>query len=321
VYAVLDLGSNSFHLVVAKQGHGKIEIVHTYSKKVQLAEGLSENGKILKSARERALEALREIRRELSSFSLEHFCVVGTNTFREARNAANFIEQVNALGFPVNVISGLQEAYYVFLGAQAFLPHCSEPRLIFDIGGGSTEFALGTGEISRLASSLPIGCVVNRLQDSGSDNEKITRKDIAKIRRIVHDILDKKLDSAFYDMEWSECYASSGTAKMLSSVLRETGITDGAITETGLQELETKAINIGKTNLLDKLPGLKPGRRNVFISGLAIMQSIIDHLGIDHVDYSDFSLREGVLLSMVRQGKNFSLYALHGQDGTSLDLF
>jgi len=306
MYAVLDLGSNSFHLIVAELRESRIELVKKFSKKVQLAEGLEREGKIEKSVRERAVKALQEIQSELAAYPLTKLCVVGTNAFRQAKNANKLLEDAASIGFSIQVISGLQEATYIYLGAQAFLPKSTQPRLIFDIGGGSTEFAIGIGDKPRFVDSLPLGCVTGRLV--GQDgSEKITRKTLAKLRRKAHQVLDSQLNPQFYEIDWADCYASSGTAKMLSAVLRENQLTDGTITETALQELETRAVELGTVSALEKLSGLKSNRHNVFSSGLAIMQSIMDHLGIDHVDYSDFALREGVLLSMVREGDKFSL--------------
>lgn len=314
MYAVLDLGSNSFHLVIAERRDGKVNIVKTLNNKVQLGEGLSRNGKISKEARDRALDTFKDFRREMSNYTLERFCVVGTNTFREAKNAAKLMEEANALGFPINVISGLQEAFYIYQGVTAFLPPAEEPRLVFDIGGGSTEFVVGLTEAPLLLDSLPIGCVTARSAElSEKGEEKITRKSLAKLRRQIHEILDERLNPEFYDIDWHECYASSGTAKMLSQILRENKLSDGSITETALKKLESMTIDLGSTAALEKIPGLKANRRNVFTSGLSIMQSIMDHLGLEHVEYSDYALREGVLLGLVRQGDNFPLYTLKGE--------
>ena len=312
MYAVLDLGSNSFHLVIAERRNDKTGILKTLNSKVQLAEGLSQTGKISKEARERALAAFREFREELARYPIERFCVVGTNTFREAKNAAKLMEEANAMGFPINVISGMQEAYYIYQGVQAFLPVSQSPRLVFDIGGGSTEFAVGHGSEPLITDSLSIGCVTYRSEAADARDEKITRKSLAKIRRKVHEVLDEKLNPDFYELDWEEIYASSGTAKMLSGVLRENKLTDGAITLKALQEMEDRVIRLGSASALSQLAGLKSNRRNVFVSGLAIMQSIMDHLGLDHVDYSDFALREGVLLGLIRQGEDFPLYSLIG---------
>jgi len=319
MYAVLDLGSNSFHLVIAEKRHGKTTILKTMNSKVQLADGLNQTGKISKEARERAFAAFKEFRQELSNHPIELFCVVGTNTFREAKNAARFMEEANALGFPINVISGLQEAYYIYQGVQAFLPPSDKQRLIFDIGGGSTEFAIGNGNEPVMMDSLAIGCVTYRGETSDQRDEKITRKTLAKLRRRVHEVLDEKLNPEFYEQDWQEIYVSSGTAKMLSAVLRENKLTDGTITQRALLDLENITVDLGSFFALNQLAGLKANRRNVYISGLAIMQSIMDHLGLDHVEYSDFALREGVLLGLMKQGKDFPLYALTGsQQGKRL---
>jgi exopolyphosphatase/guanosine-5'-triphosphate,3'-diphosphate pyrophosphatase len=315
MYAVLDLGSNSFHLVIAEKAGGRINILDTLNNKVQLADGLNETGKISRQAFERANAALDEFRHELSKYPITSLCIVGTSTLREAKNAARFIQEANARGFPVNVISGVQEAYYIYQGVHALLPPPEKQRLVFDIGGGSTEFAVGANSEPVLLDSLPLGCVTLRpVLEAVDAHEKITRKVLAKIRRKVHEVLDKQLNPKFYELDWNETYASSGTAKMLRSIARANKFSDGTITAKSLIDIEDRAIDLGSYQALEKLDGLKANRRNVFICGLAIMQGIMDHLGLDHVEYSDFALREGILLSMVKQEKLFPLYTLHSAE-------
>ena len=254
MYAVLDLGSNSFHLVIADKNQNKTDIVKALSSKVQLAEGLTETGAISADAMQRALEAFEMFRSIMDEYTINHLCVVGTKTFREASNAAKLMERANALGFPINVISGQQEAFYIYQGIQAFLPRSNEPRLIFDIGGGSTEFAIGLGDAPQALDSLPIGCVTCRL----SGQEKITRKSLAATRRHVHELLDAHLNSAFYELDWHEVFASSGTSKMLRNVLRENGIIkDAMITERALLDLEELALDLGTVDALSELKGFK----------------------------------------------------------------
>lgn len=315
MYAVLDLGSNSFHLVIADKKNDKVSIVKTLSDKVQLAESLGQTGKISRDARERAINAFSAFRQELSRHPINYLCVVGTSALREARNAPSFLSEAKALGFPVNVITGQQEAYFIYQGVQSFLPPSEHPRLFFDIGGGSTEFAIGSGPEPTVTDSTQIGCVRYRLES----DDKITHKQLARLRRRIHDALDKHLNPAFYELDYEEVYASSGTAKMLSAVLRENKLTNGMITYKALLELEDMAVKLGSQQSLENLLGLKANRRNVFVSGLAIMQCIMDHLGLDHVEYSDFALREGVLLALVRQGKDFPFFTLVDQaDQTKL---
>lgn len=315
MYAVLDLGSNSFHMVIAEKINGRLSLLKTMSNKVQLAESLGQTGKISKNAYERAFATLRAFRVELSKYPIEYFCVVGTSALREAKNAKQFLEEARALGFCINVISGTEEAFYIYQGVHAFLPSADTPRLMFDIGGGSTEFAIGNKDLPLYVDSLPMGCVTLRTAKGDDDkDEKITHKSLAKTRRKAHEMLEHKLNNAFYTHEWHEVYATSGTAKMLSAVLRENQLTDGEITLSALWQLEEKLVTLGTAAALERLPGLKANRRSVMVSGLAIMQSILDHLGIDYVDYSDVALREGVLLGLEKQGKNFPLFTLIGTE-------
>jgi len=296
-------------MLIAEQREGTLTILKTMSHKVQLAEGLHQSGKLSKAARQRGIDALQDFQEELVKYPVDHFCAVGTNALRQASNADKLIQEANKLGFPINVISGEEEAFYIYQGIQAYLPMSSKPRLVFDIGGGSTEFAVGDDLYPDMVESLNLGCVTSRDFYSG---EEISHKSLAFLRRKIHTLLDQNLNPSFYDVDWHEAYASSGTAKMLSNILRENGITDGTITLPGLFQVEEIAVELGSTFKLNKLQGLKSSRRNVFVTGLAILQSIMDHLGIDHLDYCDFALREGVLLGLVQQGHDFPLYTLEG---------
>jgi exopolyphosphatase/guanosine-5'-triphosphate,3'-diphosphate pyrophosphatase len=315
MYAILDIGSNSFHLVIAEHtndpdGEGRVSLKKTLNRKVQLAEGISASSKLSKAAVGRGLSALKDCQTELLQYPVTRFCVVGTNALRTAKNAGKFIRSANYLGFPINVISGDQEAWYIYKGIQAFLPESGNVRLFIDIGGGSTEFAMGHEHNPILVNSLPLGCVACR--DEQAD-ENITAKSLARIKKMTHDCLDQKLSPGFYDMDFREVYASSGTAKMLGQVLKANGLTNGSITLGALHELEQMVIDLGSVFKLNQLDGLKSSRRNVFTSGLGIMLAIMDHLGIEHIDYCDFALREGVLLSMIEEQGDFPLYTVEGQ--------
>ncbi len=310
MYAIVDLGSNSFHVVIAEKCEGRVTPIKTLSSKVQLAEGIEQSGKISKTARQRAILAFQDFQQELTHYPIEQFCVVGTNALRVAKNAQKFMQQANGLGFPINVISGEQEAFYIYRGVQYRLPAEDKSRLVFDIGGGSTEFAVGRDSKNpELMDSLSIGCVScqHLLKE-----ETLTHKSFAKAREKLHNVLDKKLHADFYRHGWQDVYASSGTAKMLSNVLRQSGISDGSITLSGLVELEARAVKLSSVFRLNHLPGLKANRRNVFASGLTLMHSIMEHLDIKHVEYCDFALREGVLLSLVEEKEQFPLFVAAG---------
>lgn len=303
--AVLDLGSNSFHLLVAEEKKGVVKFLKALSYKVRLAEGVNLDGKISKDARARALKAFQAIRDELSHFDIHQICVVGTSTFREAKNAARIIEDAKEAGFSVQVISGIQEAYYIYHGVQTYFHGSKKATLVFDIGGGSTEFAFGSGNRPQRVDSVTLGCVTNNF--IAGEDDSITLQNLVKLRLRAHNILEKQLKSGFYTLDWQECFVTSGTAKMLSAILRENKFTDGTITRAALQTLENTVLSFESPSVLQGLAGLKPNRHKVFASGLANMQAVMDHLSIDKAKYVSFALREGVLLSMIKQGKDFSL--------------
>jgi len=305
MYAVLDLGSNSFHLLIAEEKKRHVKFHRASSYKVRLEEGIGKDKKISKEARARAVSALRAIRIDLASFPVHQLTVVGTSTFREAANASKILDDASELGFKIQVIDGLQEAYYIYKGVQEFLHHPKDAWMVFDIGGGSTEFAVGSDQSPWLLDSITLGCVTNNYEQA--QNERITPVMLTKLRQKAHDIIEKQLKPGFYTADWKRCFVTSGSAKMLKTVLRENNITDGTITRNGLRELETKVTGFSTVNDFHELTGLKANRRGVFASGLANMQATLDHLQIESVSYVEFALREGILFSMIRQGDKFSL--------------
>ncbi|MBW2690846.1 MAG: hypothetical protein JRC99_13070, partial [Deltaproteobacteria bacterium] len=205
--ATIDLGSNSFHLLIAKVDHGELRPVATHREKVQLAAGLND-GVLSDEAITRGLECLTQFRQVLDTVQPEMLRVMGTNTLRAAKNASVFVEQGSAiLGHPIQIISGREEARLVYLGVAHTLADDQQARLVIDIGGGSTEFIIGEQFESKLLESLHMGCVTYR--DRFFADDKISSGQFDRAYQAAYlEVLN--IRESFCHKGWDEVVGSSG---------------------------------------------------------------------------------------------------------------
>ncbi|MDF1817603.1 MAG: Ppx/GppA phosphatase family protein [Immundisolibacteraceae bacterium] len=293
--AAVDLGSNSFHLLIARVDHGEISVMETRGQKVQLAADFSQ-GKISDAAISRGLECLKQFRQVIDGVQPDQLRVVGTNTLRAAKNAATFIRQASAvLGQPVEIISGREEARLVYLGVAHTLADDAQSRLVIDIGGGSTEFIIGQRFEPILLESLHIGCVSFR--DRFFTNDKISAGRFEKAYQQAYLEL-RNIGDAFLRQGWSETVGSSGTLNAISKVLRAEN-NQVLITRKHLEALKEKILKIGSVDSLGEIAGLRPHRQSTFAPGLAIACALFDALEIDQMRTSPGALREGVVYDLI----------------------
>ena len=296
VIAAVDLGSNSFHMVVARYSHGQLIIVDRLREMVRLAAGLDEQGRLERGAVERAIDCLERFAQRLRDMKAESVRVVGTNTLRRARRKGAFLDRARAaLGFPIEIISGIEEARLVYLGVAHTTP--SEPgrRLVTDIGGGSTELIIGEGLHTTKLESLHMGCV--SMSGRYFDDGVITEKRIKRARLAARLELEP-VQAAFKSAGWNSAVGSSGTIRAVGDVLRSQGQADGSITPDALENLLDQCVRIGDISRL-KLPGLTDERAPVFIGGLAILAELFSVLQIDSMRVAEGALREGLLYDLV----------------------
>src|SRR5512138_957536 len=268
VIAAVDLGSNSFHMVVARYSHGQLTIVDRLREMVRLAAGLDEQGRLERSAIERAMECLHRFGQRLSDMKAERVRVVGTNTLRRARRKGAFLDRARAaLGHPIEIISGIEEARLVYLGVAHTMP--SEPgrRLVVDIVGGSTELILGEGLQTKQLESLYMGCV--SMSERFFDDGAITEKRMNRARLAARLEL-QPVEVAFKSLGWEHAVGTSGTIRAASDILRARGSSDGVITLDALETLIEQCVRAGNVSRL-KWPGLGEDRAPVFPAGLAIL--------------------------------------------------
>lgn len=294
--AAIDLGSNSFHMVLAKADHGEIRILERLGEKVQLAAGIDEQRLLSEEAMQRGLDCLRRFAQLIIGLPEGAVRIVGTNALREARNRGEFIRRAEAiLGHPVEVISGREEARLIYLGVSHSSADTPGKRLVVDIGGGSTEFIVGQRFEPLLRESLQMGCVsfTQRYFRDG----KITPARYAQAYTAARLEL-MGIEHALRRLGWQEALGASGTIRAIGLVLKEAGQGNGGINPAGLTWLKRKVLKLGEVEKLD-LPGIKPDRRSIFPAGLAIMEAISDALSLEGMSHSEGALREGVLYDLL----------------------
>ena len=296
VIAAVDLGSNSFHMIVARYSHGQLIVVDRLREMVRLAAGLDEQGRLERNAIERAIGCLERFGQRLRDMKAESVRVVGTNTLRRARRKGAFLDRArSALGHPIEVISGIEEARLVYLGVAHTTPSEAGRRLVTDIGGGSTELIIGEGLQTTKLESLHMGCVSmsGRFFADGSITEKRMKR-----ARLAARLELEPVQVAFKSLGWEGAVGSSGTIRTVAEVLRARGHTDGAITAPALESLIEHCVRAGDISRL-KMPGLTEERAPVFIGGLAILAEIFAVLELQTMRVAEGALREGLLYDLV----------------------
>jgi len=298
--AAVDIGSNSFRLsigrVIEQESGLQVYQIDRLKETVRLAAGLDENNRLSPEAVDRAIAVLERFGERLRSFHPSRVRAVATNTFRVARNTAEFLPRAEAaLGFPIEVIAGREEARLIYLGVVHSLPASTNKRLVIDIGGGSTEVIIGKGLEPGLMTSLHMGCLTFSKQffpDGVVDAARMKQAELVARREI------EVITKPYRKMGWKEAYGSSGTAKALFAILKECGFSDSGITKSGMKKLKDRIIKSGRV-VPDELPGIKLERADVLPGGLAIMSALFDELGIDHMHTGEGALRVGVLYDLL----------------------
>jgi exopolyphosphatase/guanosine-5'-triphosphate,3'-diphosphate pyrophosphatase len=294
--AAVDLGSNSFHLQIARVVDGQIYPLDAVREVVRLGGGLTSEKRIDRATQAAALEALAKFGERLRGFPRAAVRAVGTNTLRVAKNAPQFLREARStLGFPIEVISGREEARLIYLGVAHSLPASTDKRLVVDIGGGSTEFIIGTGLEPLLTESLYMGCVSFSLKyfpDGRIDKAGMKAAELAAQQEL------SALKKQYRDTGWVEAVGSSGTARSLENILRENAFAAEGLTREGLERLKTLLLKTEEADP-DRIRGLRPNRAPVLPGGLAIMIAAFDALGLEAMKVSEGALRHGVLYDLL----------------------
>jgi exopolyphosphatase/guanosine-5'-triphosphate,3'-diphosphate pyrophosphatase len=292
MFAAVDLGSNSFHLIVARLDHGQLHVLDRLQEMVRLAAGLDEQGRLDKATQRRALACLARFGERLRALPRRNVRAVATAALRRARNGAGFLALgARALGHPIEVIGGQEEARLIYGGVARELPGQGEQRLLIDIGGGSTEVILGQGARAQLMESLHMGCV--GLSEAHFPGGRITPKRFARAETAAR-LEFKPIEAQFRARGWEAAYGSSGTIRTVELVLKGLGLEGEGIGARSLAELRGRLIAFGDVQRLE-LPGLSPERAPVFPGGVAILSAAFHALGIRQMRAVGGALREGLL--------------------------
>ncbi len=295
-HAAIDLGSNSFHMVVAHHDGHQLRIVDRIKDMVRLAGGIDRNGQLDPVVRERALASLARFGQRIAGLPRLQVRAVGTQSFRRLAHPATFLVVAEtALGCPIDIISGSEEARLVYLGIHQGMPVGEGRSLIVDIGGGSTELAIGDGDEPDLTETVPAGCV--SITEAHFKRGKINA---ARYQRAVEAVEDRlvELVTPCRKLGWQRVIGSSGTLRALASMAADGE--DGArgFARSDLERLREAVFRAGHVDAID-LPGLSTRRAPVIAGGLAIVEALSNALEIDRFEVSSFALREGLLHDLI----------------------
>jgi len=303
--AAVDLGSNSFRLLigrVVKTPAGcQVYPLDSLKETVRLASGLTKEKTLDAESQQRALVVLERFGDRLRSFAPHTVRAVATNTLRVAKNARGFLERAEvALGFPIEVIAGREEARLIYTGVANTASLKGGRTLVVDIGGGSTEFIIGEGPEPKLMESLFMGCVSYSLKffpNGEIDKQNLKQAELAAQKEL------EVIAREYLDCGWQSAIGSSGTARALGEILQQNGLAAEGITRDGMQALRELILKAGHAERL-KLEALKPDRIPVLPGGFAIMSAIFKMLDLESLEVTDGALRQGVLYDLLGRSEH-----------------
>jgi len=293
--AAVDLGSNSFHMIVAQMANGQLQIIDRIKEMVRLGEGLTNDHTITDEVADRAAACLQRFSQRIENIADESIRVVGTNTLRQVKDNGALLNKLEkALGHPIEIIAGIEEARLIYLGVAHGLASGTNKRLVIDIGGGSTECILGKGMSPKSRDSLFMGCV--------SYSRKFFPKGVISKRNMEAAIIAGRLEirpsrNIFKSQHWEQAVGSSGTIRSIRNVVQAKGWCDEGITRKALKKLRKHLISVGDVKDLE-LEALSEDRRPVFVGGVAVLSAVFKAFEIDQMSVSDLSLREGLLYEL-----------------------
>lgn len=294
--AAIDLGSNSFRLEIAQLDHGQLKRREYLKETVRQGNGLDTERNLTLEAMQRGWDCLGRFAERLAGFGKHQVRAVATQTLREARNRDVFLHRAEQiLGFPIEVISGREEARLIYQGVAHLLPQSDERRLVVDIGGRSTELILGQGYRSRFMDSYRVGSVAWSMRYFSEGTFSTQAFETAEIAAKA--VLDEALNSC-RPSDWEVAYGSSGTVGAVGDVLEAAGWSAGVVSRAGLDWLLERLIKAGSADRL-RLDGMKEDRRAVIGGGVSVLRAVFDLLAIEEMHVAQGALRHGALYDLL----------------------
>ncbi|NUO74927.1 MAG: exopolyphosphatase [Lysobacter sp.] len=298
--AAVDLGSNSFHMVVARYVLGQLRIVDRLRETVRMAEGLDRKGGLSPEVRQRALECLSRFGQRIRDVPPQRVRAIATNTVRRLAAPQSFLMPAEtALGHAIEVVAGREEARLIYLGvAHAQPSKPGELRLVIDIGGGSTECIIGSGFEAIERESLQLGCIATtrRFFENGKLSKKKWRDALTEVTAEF-----QQFAGTYRALGWQEALGSSGTNKAIGDICAAMKLTKGAVTAEALPQVRDRLLQAERIDLID-LPGLSADRRPVIAGGILVLEAAFNALGLSRMAVSKAAMREGVLYDMLGRG-------------------
>lgn len=292
LYAAIDLGSNSFHMIIAREVHGQMQVIDKHKEMVRLRAGLDTTGKLSKQAAKQGIECLERFGQLINNIPHKNVRAVGTNTLRNAKNSRSFLTQARkALGHNIQIIAGQEEARLIYLGVSHGLPISDERRLVMDIGGGSTEYIIGRQFTHEHLTSTEMGCV--SATQSFFAGDEITQQTMGRAIASCRSVL-RPHQAKLRKLGWDTAIGASGTIKSISQILEANAWSENGITLKGLNKLKDALIEHGSVANFET-EGLKDERRAVLAGGLAILIATFEELKITVMQASSNALREGLV--------------------------
>lgn len=301
--AAIDLGSNSFHMIIAKWDNDQLVVLDRLRDPVRMGWGLGSDGSLSEDARIRALNCLEKFGERLREYPSRSVRIVGTKTLRSISDSSQFLADAQQrLGHPVEIISGDEEARLIYLG----VAHCIAPkdgkRLVMDIGGGSTEIIIGEGMSPLIKESLNMGCVAitKRFFLDGKVNDKNANKAFIACMQELTPVAEE-----FIQQGWSQVLGASGTIKAVAKVCAAAGWSNGIVRLMDLEKIVRLYCQHGSTDL--KIPGLSEDRQPVFLGGVIVLKALFESLQIAEMMAADWALREGLLFDLKGRLENHDI--------------
>ncbi|KRG68062.1 exopolyphosphatase [Pseudoxanthomonas dokdonensis] len=299
-FAAVDIGSNSFHMIVARYSLGQLQVIDRLRETVRMADGLDGKGGISIEARNRGLECLARFGQRIRNIPRLQVRALATNTVRQLSRPQDFLVPAEAaLGRPIEVVSGREEARLIYLGvAKAQPPKAGQLRLVVDIGGGSTEFIIGRGMEPLERESLQAGCIASTRRFF--PNGKLSRKRWQEAMTELGSEF-QQFAGQYRALGWQEILGSSGTHKAIGEICAAMKLTKGAITAEALPKLRDQLLLANRIEDID-LPGLSKDRRPIIAGGVLILEAAFQALGLQRMFVSKAAMREGILHDMLGRG-------------------
>jgi exopolyphosphatase/guanosine-5'-triphosphate,3'-diphosphate pyrophosphatase len=294
--AAVDLGSNSFRLEIGWVDHGEFRRTEYLKETVRQGGGLDDDRNLTIDAMQSGWDCLARFGERLAGFKPHEVRAVATQTLREARNRDEFVSRANEiLGFPINVISGREEARLIYQGVAHMLERSEERRLVVDIGGRSTELILGQGLNPKVMESFRVGSIAwsRRYFTNGQFSKRSF--EIAEIAAKA--VLDEALD-AYHPDNWDVAYGSAGTVGAISDVLVAAGWPSGVVTREGLDWLLERLVAGQSADRL-KLAGMREDRKAIIGGGVSVMRAVFSLLGIKSMQQAAGGLRHGLICDLL----------------------